>query len=205
MPTQEQMHQLVDRLNDDSELARELETDPITTLRREGFDDVVAEAERERERIGRLVDRIYSDDAFRARLENDPVRELSDLGFPDVAMEPVLLLAGAPPGIVERVTADVEAHLSGKPAAIAAIAATLGTLAFAQQASAGSQPANASLQLSQPALAQTQISQPARAQAQISQAQLAKPAITNWQGVQAQQVTAQGSLLRLLGLNRSGR
>ncbi len=69
--------------------------------------------------------------------------------------------------MVGRVTADVEAHLSvRKPATVAAVTAVLGSLAFAQQASAASQPA-ATAQVSPAATAQVslattvQVSQPA--------------------------------------------
>ena len=92
----------------------------------------------------------------------------------------------------------------------------LGALAFAQQASAGAQPANASLQakpaahaqVSQPQVSQVQVSQPQVAQAQVSQAQVAKaqvaraqvakPAYASWQGVQANRFTAQGTVVTLL-------
>jgi hypothetical protein len=127
--------------------------------------------EQERDRIGELVDRIYRDDAFRGAVEQDPTVQLAEWGIPEAAIGSVLVLAGAPNDVVERATADVEAHLlGGKPATIAALAATLGALAFAQQASAGVQPAKASSQVA-PA-AQVQLS-PA-AQAQVSSAAQAR-------------------------------
>ena len=51
--------------------------------------------------------------------------------------------------MIERAAADVEAHISArKPATIAAVAAVLGTFAFAQQASASVQPAKAQVEVS---------------------------------------------------------
>ena len=70
-------------------------------------------------------------------MEENPTGELGSFGIPEEAIAPVLVLAGAPDDVIERASADVEAHLVGrKQATIAAIAAMLGTLAFAQQASA---------------------------------------------------------------------
>jgi hypothetical protein len=211
--TRERMSELVDRLNGDSEFATALELDSVEALRREGFDDLASTAQEERARIGELVDRIYSDEAFRQRIEDDPVRELSDWGFPEIAMEPLLRLVGAPEEVLERATADVEAHLSGKPATVAALAAVLGALAFAQQASAGAKPAGASAQFSQPAAyvqvsqpaARAEISQPARAKVEINKparakAEINRPARATWHGVQAQQARAQGSILSVLGI-----
>ncbi len=104
----------------------------VTTLRSAGFDDLAVAAEQERDRTAGLVDRIYRDIYFRQAVEQDPMKELSDWGLPEVALEPVLLMAGAPDEVVQRVTAEVEAHLSvRKPATVAAVAAVLGSLAFA--------------------------------------------------------------------------
>jgi len=206
-----------ERLGKDRPFATAFERDPFTALRNEGFSDLASAAEQDRDRIGELVDRIYADDAFRERVEQDPLAELIGWGLPEVAVGPLLLVAGAPADVMERATADVEAHFSArKPATVAAVAALLGTFAFAQQASASvqpaksqvqvsqvakagaqlSQPARASVQVSQPALAKAQISQPARAKAQVSNAAQAK-----WHGVQSQQAKALGGLTSVLRAN----
>ncbi len=99
-----------------------------------------------------------------------------------------------------------------KPATVAAVAALLGTFAFAQQASASVQPAKAQVQVSrvatastqvaQPARAAVQVSKPARATTQISKPALAKAQISNaqatWHGVQPQRAKALGALTSLL-------
>lgn len=200
MTSEEQIKELVDRLDWDSEFATALEADPYTTLRSAGFDDVALAAEQEQDRIAGLVDRIYSDDEFRKAVEQDPMKELSDWGLPEVAFEPVLLMAGAPDEVVERAAADVEAHLSArKQATVAAAAAVLGTLAFAQHASAASQLA-ATAQISPAATAQ--VSQPAASPA-VS-AQVSKPAMVKWQGVQTQRVKWQGSFALFLRAHSTG-
>ncbi|MDQ3085401.1 MAG: hypothetical protein M3Q67_01170, partial [Actinomycetota bacterium] len=151
---------------------------------------------------------------FREKVEQDPLAELIGWGLPEVAVGPLLLIAGAPADVIERATADVEAHMSArKPATVAAVAALLGTFAFAQQASASVQPAKsqaqvsqvakAGAQLSQPARASVQISQPALAKAQINQpshtrAQVSRTAQARWAGVQTQQAKALGGLTSLL-------
>ena len=202
-----------ERLGKDRPFATAFEHDPFTTLRNEGFSDLASAAEQDRDRIGELVDRIYADDAFRERVEQDPLAELIGWGIPEVAVGPLLLVAGAPADVMERATADVEAHMSArKPATVAAVAALLGTFAFAQQASASVQPAKsqaqvsqvatASAQVSQPTRAAVQVSQPARAQSQISKPALAKTHISNaqatWHGIQPQRATALGGLTSLL-------
>ena len=195
MTSQEQINELVDRLDWDSEFATALEVDPLTTLRSAGFDDLAVAAEHERDRIAELVDRIYRDDEFRQALEQDPLKELGDWGLPEVALEPVLLMAGAPDEVVERATADVEAHLSvRKPVTVAAVAAVLGTLAFAQQASAASQPA-ATVQVSPAATAQV---------SPAASAQVSKPVVAKWQGVQAQRVKGQGRFASFLRAHSMG-
>ena len=202
-----------ERLGKDRPFATAFEHDPFTTLRNEGFSDLASAAEQDRDRIGELVDRIYADDAFRERVEQNPLAELIGWGIPEVAVGPLLLVAGAPADVMERATADVEAHMSArKPATVAAVAALLGTFAFAQQASASVQPAKsqaqvsqvatASAQVSQPTRAAVQVSQPARAQSQISKPALAKTHISNaqatWHGIQPQRATALGGLTSLL-------
>ena len=202
-----------ERLGKDRPFATAFEHDPFTTLRNEGFSDLASAALQDRDRIGELVDRIYADDAFRERVEQDPLAELIGWGIPELAVRPLLLVAGAPAEVLERAAADVEAHMSArKPATVAAVAALLGTFAFAQQASASVQPANsqaqisqvakAGAQLSQPARAGVQISQPARAQTQISKPALAKTHISNaqatWHGLQPQRASALGGLTSLL-------
>ena len=132
-----------ERLYGDKSFATALEHDPFTTLRNEGFPDLATAAERDRDRIGELVDRLYADDEFRGRVEQDPIAELIGWGLPEAAIGPFLAVAGAPDDVIERAAADVEAHISArKPATVAAVAAVLGTFAFAQQASASVQPAN---------------------------------------------------------------
>jgi hypothetical protein len=137
MPSQDRFNDLFERLEADDELAGALELDAVTTLRDIGFEDLIATAEQERDRIGELVDRIYRDDSFRQAVEQDPMGQLGDWGIPEMAIAPVLVLAGAPDDVVDQATSDVEAHLLGrKPATVAAMGAILGTLAFAQQATA---------------------------------------------------------------------
>jgi hypothetical protein len=217
MTSPERIDELLERVEWDAHFAAALDGDPFATLRSEGFEDVAAEAEQERDRIGELVELIYRDDEFRERVEQDPTGALSLWGLPGIAIEPVLLMAGAPESVVERATADVEAHLSGKKPATVAVAALLGTLAFAQQASAGSNPARAQTQVSTTAQA-PQAANPARAQVQLANPaqalQVAKPAqavqVSNpalaraaWAGLQPQRVAAYGSFASLLRANRA--
>lgn len=147
MTSEERISALVERLDADSEFAAALEGDVFTTLRETGFDDLVAAGEQERDRIGELIDEIYRDDAFRRAVEEDPTGELGKRGIPELAIGPVLVLAGAPDEVVDRATADVEAHIGRKQLTVAAMAAVLGSLAFAQQASAGNQTAQANPQV----------------------------------------------------------
>jgi hypothetical protein len=232
MPSQdERFNALLERLDADGELAGALELDTFTTLRDMGFDDLIETAEQERDRIGELVDRIYRDDAFRQAVEQDPLAELGEWGIPEMAIAPVLVLAGAPDDVVEQATSDVEAHLLGKkPATLAAMGAILGTLAFAQQATAAqpqttmqTNPAaqaqvtpSAQAQVSPAAQAQVnpattaQVSPAAKAQvspaakAQVSpatEAQVTQPMPKRWGGIQASRLKAQAfSLLRARGL-----
>lgn len=206
-----------ERLYGDKSFATALDDDPLTTLRSEGFADLATTGEERRDRVGELVDRIYADDALRERIERDPIAELIGWGLPEVAIGPFLAVAGAPDDVIERATADVEAHMSArKPATVAAVAALLGTFAFAQQASASVQPARAQTQVSQVAQARVQLSQPARATVQISQparakAQISKPARSSadvsrtaqakWHGLQPQRANALGGLTSLLRAN----
>jgi hypothetical protein len=198
---------LVERLDDDARFTDALEKDPLTTLRDGGFAALATAAEDDRDRIGELVDRIYRDDEFRARVEEDPIAELIGWGLPEAAVGPLLLVAGAPDDVIDRATADVEAHLSvRKPATVAAVAAVLGTFAFAQQASAASNPATATAQASaqlapqaspqatvqvQP---QDKVQQKPQARVQVSRiAQAAQ-----WHGIQPQQVNALGGITFLV-------
>ena len=202
-----------ERLYGDKSFASALEHDPLSTLRNEGFADLATAAERDRDRIGELVEQLYADDEFRGRVEQDPIAELIGWGLPELAIGPLLAAAGAPDDVIERATADVEAHISArKPATVAAVAAVLGTFAFAQQASASVQPARAQAQVSQVATASTQVvqparaavhvSKPARATTQISKPALAKPQVSNaqatWHGVQPHRANALGALTSLL-------
>jgi len=195
---------LVELIQEHSEFVAALETDPLDALRDEGFDDFAVAVEAERDRIGELIDRIYRDAEFRQAVEQDPARELGKCGVSELAFEPVLVLAGAPADVIERVTEDVEAHMSRKPATVAALAAVLGTLAFAQQATAA-QPTQVSAQVAAQSVkpagssaqaAQAQVTQQGVAAAQKKR-QTVQPARTAWQGVQAAQLRGQGiSLLR---------
>jgi hypothetical protein len=202
MVGQAQMTQLAERLGG-AEFAVSLEADVIATLRETGFDDLVVAAEQEGDRIAELIDRIYTDDEFRALVEEDPSGRLSEWGIPELAIEPLLALAGAPDEVLERATADVEAHLSmRKPATLAAAVALLGTLAFAQEASATVKPAQVkpavTAQVKQAVLPQTgrSVVRPAFERA-IANSQ-ARAAVISWKGLHTQQATQLG-LASLLG------
>lgn len=204
MTSQTQIDELLERVDGDSDFATALEVDPFTALRSSGYGELAVAVEQERDRIGELIDRIYDDDDFRQAVERDPMSVLGDWGIPEAAFEPVLVLAGAPDDVVERAAADVEAHLAGKKQlTVAAMAAVLGTLAFAQQASAGSQPA-ATAQVS--AATTAQVSQPA-ATVQVNPAvtaQVSKPAVAKWQGVQAQRLKGQGRFVSFVRAHTMG-
>lgn len=222
MPSEDRYNALVERLDADGNFAAALQLDTFTALRDTGFDDLAPSVEEERARIAALVDRIYEDVAFREAVELNPTGELVAWGLPEEAIAPVLVLVGAPDDVVDRATADVEAHLGRKPATIAAMAAVLGTLAFAQQATAASQPASTGAQVAPAALAQVtpaaqaqvtpaaqaQVTPAARSQVtrpSLAGAQVAKAAQVRWQGVQPDRVKAQGGLsllLRTQGLAR---
>jgi len=229
MPSQQSIDTLVERLEADSELSEAMEADPFTALRELGLDELAATVERERDRIGELLDRIYEDDSFRSAVEQDPVSELTDWGLPELAIAPVLVLAGAPDDVVERTTADVEAHLLGrKPMTVAALGAMLGAFAFAQQASAAAQPAKAGVQLAPAAhvqlapAAEPQLSPAAKlhvspaarlqvsaaAKTQLSPAdriQVSKAATASWQGVRPDRLKAQARLASILRAEGIGR
>jgi hypothetical protein len=212
MPSDERLSALAERLDADGQLATGLELDALTTLRELGFEDLAPTIEQERDRIGELVERIYREDDLRRRVEEDPIAELVGWGIPDLAVAPVLMLAGAPDYVIERATADVEAHLLGrKGASVAAMGAIIGTLAFAQQASAGNAPAAAGLQNSPAAgaqvlpAAQAQVTPAAyaqvtpAAQAQISKPQVSKPQIAKPQVSKAQVQPAASALVAKAG------
>lgn len=209
----------VERLDGDRPFSTAFENDPFATLRNEGFTDLATAAEQDRDRIGELVDRIYRDDEFRQKVEQDPIGELVGWGLPEDAIGHVLLIAGAPAEVVYRATADVEAHISARTAV--AVAAVLGSLAFAQQASAAVQPAQstvqATAQVSPQLTAQVtpqltaQVSPQARVQvapqskAQVKPAaklQISRQDRTQWHGVQPQLARAQ--FASFLGIHRSG-
>jgi len=216
MMTSQLVTEFVERLDGDKPFTTAFEDDPFETLRSEGFGELATAAEHDRDRIGELVDRIYRDDAFRQKVEQDPIGELIGWGLPEDAIGHVLLIAGAPAELVERASPDVEAHLSGR--SVVAVAAVLGTLAFAQQASASVQPASASAQATAQITAQLspQLSAQASPQArvQVAKAQLkaqAKPAArvqvspqdrTQWHGIQPQLAKAQ--FASFMGIHRSG-
>jgi hypothetical protein len=222
MPSEDRFDDLLERLETDDRFASALELDPFTSLRDAGFEDVADAAAKERDRIGELIDRIYQDEAFRRAVEEHPAEALGEWGLDEAAIGPVLVLAGAPDEVVERATADVEGHLIGrKPATLAAMAAVFGTLAFAQQATAGTQTAQAGMQTNPAAYAQVapaaqaQVAPAATAQvapaatkqvapaatkqvAPAAKAQVAKAAMPSWHGVQVSKLTAQGRLASIL-------
>jgi hypothetical protein len=220
--TSEVVSALAERLDEDTSFTAAFEDDPLATLRDEGFAGLATAAEQDRDRIGELVDRIYRDDEFRTRVEEDPLAELIGWGLPEAAVGPLLLVAGAPDEVIDRATADVEAHLSvRKPATVAAVAAVLGTFAFAQQAAAASNPATssaqASAQLAPQATAQVapqvtaQVRPQATAQlkpqatAQVkpqARVQVSRTAQAKWHGIQPQRAKALGGLSSLLSINR---
>jgi hypothetical protein len=197
---------LVERLDEDARFNEAFESDPLATLRDGGFAALATAAEQDRDRIGELVDRIYRDDEFRARVEEDPIAELIGWGLPEAAVGPLLLVAGAPDDVVDRATADVEAHLSvRKPATVAAVAAVLGTFAFAQQASAASNPATSSAQAT--AQLAPQASPQATVQVQPQDKVQQKPqarvhvsrtAQQQWHGIQPQRANALGGITLML-------
>jgi putative modified peptide len=214
---------LLGRLESDSAFATALETDTFAALEGAGYEDLARAVETERDRVSGLVDRIYEDDLFRRSIEEDPATALSEWGLPEDAVEPLLALVGAPGEVLERATADVEAHLGRKPATVAALTAILGALAFSQQASASTHPATKA-QVSHPG-AKAQVSHVATA-AEVARpgaktlishaataAEVSRPALKaqvvrgEWQGVAAKPdakwqsrilstLRAQGSLLR---------
>jgi len=197
----------VERLDGDGPFSTAFETDPFATLGNEGFADLATAAEQDRDRIGELVDRIYRDDEFRRRVEQDPISELIGWGLPEVAIGSVLLIAGAPDEVIERATPDVEAHLPVRT--VAAVAAVLGTFAFAQQASAATQPAQSTVQVTAQvspqlsALVSPQVTAQVKPQAKAQfKAQISKPAQAKWHGVQPQLAGSQ--FASFLSLNRSG-
>lgn len=212
--TSEVVTALAERLDEDTPFTAAVEDDPLTTLRDEGFAGLAAAAEQDRDRIAELVDRIYRDDEFRAKVEQDPLAELIGWGLPEAAVGPLLLVAGAPDEVIERATADVEAHISArKQASVAAVAAVLGTFAFAQQASAANQPAGATLQATAQVAPQVTAQVAPQVTAQVTQqvtaqikpqarVQVSRTAQAQWQGIQPQRAKALGGLSSLLSINR---
>ena len=144
MAGQLMIEDLLGRLDSDSAFATALETDTFTALEDAGYTDLARTVEQERDRVSGLIDRIYEDDLFRRAIEDDPTRTLTEWGLPEDAVEPLLALVGAPDEVLEKATADVEAHLGKKPATVAAMTAMLGALAFAQQAGASTSPVTTS-------------------------------------------------------------
>ena len=207
MTGQTQVTQLVGRMERDIDFASALEVDSLTTLRDSGFDDLGTAAAGERSRVEDLVERIYNDEEFRHSVERTPRMVLDDWGIPEAAIESVLIVAGAPEEVVERASADVEAHLLGrKPLTFAAAAAVLGALAFAQEASAGSRPETPRAEVVSAAVSAEVAPEQARgtavpevvsaalAKTQVShaawKAQVSRPA-WRWHGVGMQRLTAQ--------------
>jgi len=209
--TSQLVTEFVERLDGDRPFTTAFEDDPFATLRNEGFGELATAAEHDRDRIGELVDRIYRDDEFRQKVEQDPIGELIGWGLPEDAIGHVLLIAGAPAEVVDRATADVEAHISARTAV--AVAAVLGSLAFAQQASASVQPAQSTVQTAAQVAPQltAQVSPQERVQvapqikAQVKPAaklQISRQDRTQWHGVQPQLAKAQ--FASFMGIHRSG-
>ena len=209
--TSQLVTEFVERLDGDRPFTTAFEDDPFATLRNEGFGELATAAEHDRDRIGELVDRIYRDDEFRQKVEQDPIGELVGWGLPEDAIGHVLLIAGAPAEVVERATADVEAHISARTAV--AVAAVLGSLAFAQQASASVQPAQSTVQTAAQVAPQltAQVSPQERVQVAPQIKSQVKPAAklqisrqdrTQWHGVQPQLARAQ--FASFIGIHRSG-
>jgi hypothetical protein len=144
MAGQLMIEDLLGRLESDSAFATALETDTFAALEDAGYTDLARTVEQERDRVSGLIDRIYEDDVFRRAIEDDPTRTLTEWGLPEDAVEPLLALVGAPDEVLDKATADVEAHLGKKPATVAAMTAMLGALAFAQQAGASTSPVTTS-------------------------------------------------------------
>jgi hypothetical protein len=165
MAGQREIGELVERLDRDGAFATALETDAFAALESGGFEDLSRAVEQERDRMAELVDRIYEDAGFRQEIEADPTGTLGEWGLPEDAVEPLLVLVGAPDDVIDRATADVEAHLGKKPATVAAMTAILGALAFGQQASAATHPGSKA-QVAKPA-AKAQVARPG-ARAEIS-------------------------------------
>jgi hypothetical protein len=140
MAGQLEVGQLIEKLDRDKSFGAALESDAFDALGGAGFGDLQQAVEQERDRIAELVDRIYEDARFREAIADDPTGTLGEWGLPEAAVEPLLLVVGAPDDVVERATADVEAHLGKKPATVAAVTAVLGALALGQQASAATHP-----------------------------------------------------------------
>src|SRR5436309_13541578 len=209
MTGQAQVTQLVERMGQDIEFASALEVDSLTALRSAGLDDLGDAAAKERDRVADLVDRIYRDDEFRQSVEQDPRRVLDDWGIPEAAIESVLIVAGAPEEVLDRATADVEAHLSARKAlTLAAAAAVLGALAFAQEANASTRPETSAATTSAAVAAEiSTATAPEQARAAIAPeivgAAIAKAQISHaawrWQGVSLQRLQAQhlASTLRI--------
>jgi hypothetical protein len=107
-----QVHELHTRLEHDVRFKEGIDRDPGAALREAGLGALVDAAERERDRLTRLAARYGEDEAFRASVDRDPLGTLTAKGVPPFAAEHVLRRAGASPEVVERASADVEAHLS---------------------------------------------------------------------------------------------
>lgn len=215
MAAEGQVTKLVDRIERDTDFTSALEVDSLTTLRDSGFEELGAAAAHDCGRVEALVERIYGDEGFRMAVEQDPRGALGDWGIPEAAVESVLIVAGAPEEVVERASADVEAHLMGrKPLTFAAAAAVLGALAFSQEATAGSRPETPRAEVVSTAVSAEIAPEQARAamvpevvssalaKAQVShtawKTQVSRPA-WKWHGVHAERLTAQhlASVLRV--------
>ena len=116
----------------DPEFAEQLAYDSVGALRSAGWEALAAEVEREQQHVAELASRLDGDDEFFNRVASDP-DSLADDGIPTEAIALVLLALGAPDELVEKASAEVEAHASIKPT-LAVVTVTLGAFGFAGQA-----------------------------------------------------------------------
>jgi hypothetical protein len=129
---EEQLRAASKRAESDPEFAEQLAYDSVGALRSAGWEALAAEVEREQQHVAEVASRLDGDDEFFNRVASDP-DSLADDGIPTEAIALVLLALGAPDELVEKASAEVEAHASIKPT-LAVVAVTLGAFGFAGQA-----------------------------------------------------------------------
>jgi hypothetical protein len=110
--TEAAVHELHTRLERDEAFKTSVDRDPTTALRQAGMGALADAAERERDRLAGLATRYGEDPTFRERVDSDPLQVLAAEGVPHFAAEPFLRRAGAPAGVIDQVSPDVEAHLT---------------------------------------------------------------------------------------------